>query len=93
MAGGECKMSEWGDMPIKIDRIQPCMNCQAHTMHNCTIYKDAEYRVCTRCEVRTTWVPDTDQMILDEEKKADPHKDEWDDKRQYPHRKNRPRNR
>jgi len=84
-------MVKLSDLPIKHDDSMECTECGVACLQNRTIYKDAEYRYCTRCHARTTWTPDgLHQLKLDNVRHEDRTRTVSDFKRTNP-RKYRPR--
>lgn len=76
--------------PIKYDGPYYCLQCQAVTQHRCTVYPEEDFRICTRCDTWTRWIPDPDWtkeskasrgMILKETRVPDKTKDSDDFKR------------
>lgn len=83
---------QWSDLPIKYDSLFLCTHCNCITLHNCTAYKDIEYRVCTKCHERTDWLPNgSRQLRLESARHSDSWKPDFDFKRNNP-RKYKPRN-
>lgn len=75
--------------PIKMDIPHHCLKCGVIAMHECTIYTDTEYRVCKRCHHRSTWVPEGKVLKKTAEVTPDKLKKEDDNKRRFPHRRNK----
>lgn len=64
-------MSDYSDLPIKHDDPLDCAVCGIVTIHNRTIYKDIEYRTCTRCHTKTQLKPDSDHTLKTVSSKRD----------------------
>jgi len=51
----------WSDMPTVHKDPLPCASCGRATDWTRVIYRDVEYRTCTRCKRKETWVPIVDE--------------------------------
>lgn len=80
------------ELPIKYDSMFQCDHCNCYVMHQCTAYKDVEYRVCTKCGQRTTWKPEGHHLEETETKKDDARWQEDVDFKRNSERKYKPRN-
>lgn len=72
-------------MPIKHDDSMECEVCHMFTIHNRTIYKDIEYRVCTRCHTKTQWKPDGGKLEQTSKTREDTSIPRYDEKRTRDH--------